>query len=93
MSKKELFKVKNYSNKTYNTYKSNIKSDNPFVGLSHYEKNTKERKNQIIQTIQKEGDEYSDILIFEDINFYLKKIIYKNEYKFTYSGGNDKCKQ
>ena len=76
--KKELFKVKNYSNKTYKTYKSNIKSDNPFVGLSHYEKNTKERKNQIIQTIQKEGDEYSDILIFED-NVLNKRILSREE--------------
>ena len=35
--------------------------------------------------------------VFEILNIILKKglkkIIYKNEYQFTYSGGNDKCKQ
>ena len=75
---KELFKIKKYSNKTYHAYKSKIKSDNPFVGLSHYDKNTKERKSLISKTIQKEGDEYSDILIFED-NILNKRILTQEE--------------
>ena len=61
---RELFKKKKYSNKTYHAYRSNIKNYNQFVGFSHYDKNTKERKSLISKTIQKEGDEYSNILIF-----------------------------
>ena len=75
---RELFKTKKYSNKTYQAYRSNIKSDNPFVGLSHYDKNTKERKSLISKTIQKEGDEYSDILIYED-NISNKRILTQEE--------------
>ena len=75
---RELFKTKKYSNETYHAYRSNIKNDNPFVGLSHYDKNTKERKSLISKTIQKEGDEYSDILIFED-NIANKRILTQEE--------------
>ena len=63
--KKENNKLKKYSNKNYYTYKSNIKSDNPFVGLSQYDKTTKERKNMIAQAVEKEENEFNEIIILE----------------------------
>ncbi len=63
--KKEKDKLKKYSNKNYYTYKSNIKSDNPFVGLSQYDKTTKERKNMIAQAVEKEENEFNEIIILE----------------------------
>ena len=64
--KSELCKEKTYSQKNHRLYENNLKSSNPFVGLSHYDKNTKERKNLIAKTIQKEGDEYNYINLFEE---------------------------
>ena len=64
--KSELYKEKTYSQKNHRLYENNLKSSNPFVGLSHYDKNTKERKNLIAKTIQKEGDEYNYINLFEE---------------------------
>ena len=51
--------------KNYQTYINNSKSNNPFVGLSHYDKNFKERKKLITKKIQKEENVLNDILIIE----------------------------
>ena len=65
-SKKDQLNIIKTEKKTYHKYKSNVKSNNPFIGLSHYDKNTKERKNQISKKVQKEETEFNDIIIFEE---------------------------
>ena len=66
LSNKDQLYVIKAEKKTYHKFKSNIKSNNPFIGLSHYDKNTKERKNLISKKIQKEETEFNDIIIFEE---------------------------
>ena len=61
----EQFKIKKYGRKYYYMYKSKIKSDNPFVGLSHYAKNTKQRKSLIAKAVEKEGNEFNEIISLE----------------------------
>ena len=75
---RELFKIKKYTNKNYHMYKNDIKTDNPFIGLSHYDKNNKERKNLISQKIKKEGDEYNNMIAFEE-NILNKKSLSEDE--------------
>jgi hypothetical protein len=65
--------LKAYENKTYFSYKSNVKNDNPFRGSSSFVKSTKERKNEIAKTVEKEENEFYDIAIIED------NILNKNE--------------
>ena len=57
---------KRSNQKVYHKYKSNIKSNNPFVGLSHYDKNIKERKDLISKTVQKEENDFNEIKILEE---------------------------
>ena len=75
--KKELSKDKNRGDnnknnnekneqKTYYSYKSSIKSDNPFKGQSKYEKSNKQRKNEIAKTVEKEENEFYDIAVIEE---------------------------
>ena len=59
------FKIQKYEKKNYYAYKSNIKSDNPFEGLSLYNKNTKERKSLIAKKVEKEENEYNEINLLE----------------------------
>ena len=55
------FKMQKYEKKTYYMYKVNIRTENPFEGLSHYDKNTKERKSLIAKQVEKEENEYNEI--------------------------------
>ena len=52
--------------KNYYSFKSSIKSDNPFKGPSEFEKSVKERKNKIAKTVEKEENEFYDIAIIEE---------------------------
>ena len=70
--------VKKYENKTYFSYKSNIKSDNPFKGPSKFEKSSKERKNIIAKTVEKEENEFYDIAVIEE-NILNKKELDEDE--------------
>ena len=60
------FKIKKYGRKNYYMYKGSIRSENPFVGLSVYDKNTKERKSLIAKTVKKEGIEFNEILLLKE---------------------------
>jgi len=62
-SKKQFQK---FEKKTYFSYKSNLKSDNPFKGPSKFEKSIKERKDHISKTVEKEENEFYDIAIIEE---------------------------
>ena len=90
------FKIQKYEKKNYYMYKSNIKSDNPFEGLSLYNKNTKERKSLIAKKVEKEENEYNEINLLEgsiiknkDLNeeelnqliIKISKFMYENEEK------------
>ena len=66
LANKDHLNIAKFEKKTYYKYKSNIKSNNPFIGLSQYDKNTKERKNIISKRVQKEENEFNDIIIFEE---------------------------
>ena len=66
LANKDQLNIAKFEKKNYYKYKSNIKSNNPFIGLSHYDKNTKERKNIISKTVQKEENEFYDIIILEE---------------------------
>ena len=79
-SKSGNFRMKSYSRKSYYKYRSNIRSDNPFVGLSHYHKSKKERKSIIAKAVEKEGNEYNKIILIED-NIIKKKELNKEELK------------
>ena len=70
--------VKKYENKTYFSYKNNIKSDNPFKGPSKFEKSSKERKNKIAKTVEKEENEFYDIAVIEE-NILNKKELDEDE--------------
>ena len=59
-------KVEKYEQKTYFSFQSSIKSDNPFKGPSQFEKSNKQRKNQISKTVEKEENEFYDISIIEE---------------------------
>lgn len=63
--RKSQFKLKNYGKYNYYMYKGIIRSDNPFKGLSLYDKTTKKRKSLIAQTVKKEGNEYNEIILIE----------------------------
>ena len=52
--------------KTYYTYKSSTKSNNPFKGPSEMQKSSKERKNNIARTVEKEENEFYDIALIEE---------------------------
>ena len=57
--------IKKYGKKNYYKYKNKKRSDNPFVGLSIYDKSTKKRKSLIAQTIKKESNEFDEIILIE----------------------------
>ena len=59
--------------KNYYSYKSSAKSDNPFKGPSEMQKSSKERKNNIAKTVEKEENEFYDITLIEE------KIANKND--------------
>ena len=63
---KNKFKMKKYENKTYFSYKNNMKSNNPFKGPNEYEKNQKDRKNQIAEEVEKQENDFNEIAILED---------------------------
>ena len=80
--------MQKYEKKTYYMYKVNIRTENPFEGLSHYDKNTKERKSLIAKQVEKEENEYNEInsliiknreLNEEELNQLINKLI-----KFMY---------
>ena len=77
-AKSELFILKRYGKQNYFTYKSKIRSDNPFVGISHYSKNKKQRKNLIAKAVKKEGNQFNEIISIED-NIIKKRDIDENE--------------
>ena len=52
--------------KSYYTYKTSSKSNNPFKGPSEMQKSTKERKNNIAKTVEKEENEFYDIALIEE---------------------------
>ena len=64
--KNEKFKMKKYQKNNYYMYKNPIKSENPFVGLSHYDINTKERRSIIAKTVHKEEVEYNQMVSLEE---------------------------
>ncbi len=41
-------------------------SKNPFEGLSHYDKNVKQRRNHIAKTIEKEENQFNEIMSLEE---------------------------
>ena len=55
-----------------------MRSDNPFVGISHYSKNKKLRKNLIAKAVKKEGNQFNEIISIED-NIIKKRDINENE--------------
>ena len=65
-SNKNKFKMKKYENKAYFTYRNNMKNSNPFKGPNEYEKNQKDRKNQIAEAVEKEENDFNEIAIIED---------------------------
>ena len=60
------FRIKKYENKSYFSYKSNMKRDNPFRGPSEYRLTIKQRKNKISEAVEKKEDELDKIAIIED---------------------------
>ena len=65
-AKSEHFIIKKYGKKNYYMYKSPIKSNNPFVGLSHYAKNIKQRRSLIAKAVKKEGNQFNEIISLEE---------------------------
>ena len=63
---KELDFIKKNEKTNYYTYKNNIKIDNPFKGSSKIQISNKERKNQIAKTVEKEENEFYDIILIEE---------------------------
>ena len=74
------FKMKKYGRKNYYMYKGTIRSENPFVGLSLYDKIIKERKSLIKKTVKKEGIEFNEILSLKE-NIIKKKDLNNEEIK------------
>ena len=74
------FKLKKYGRKNYYMYKGHIRNDNPFVGVSQYHKNTKERRSLIAKTVKKEGNEYNKIISLEE-NIIKKRELNEKELK------------
>jgi len=75
-AKSEHFMLKRYGRQNYFTYRSKIRSDNPFVGISHYSKNKKQRRNLIAKAVKKEGNQFNEIISWEE-NIIKKKILTK----------------
>ena len=65
-AKSEHYIIKGYEKKNYFMYKSPIKSNNPFVGLSHYAKNIKQRRSLIAKVVKKEENQFNTIISLEE---------------------------
>ena len=65
-AKSEHIIIKRYGRKNYYMYKSPIKSNNPFVGVSRYAKNLKQRRNLIAKAVEKEGNQFNEIISLEE---------------------------
>ena len=65
-AKSEHIIIKRYGRKNYYMYKSPIKSNNPFVGVSRYAKNLKQRRNLIAKAVEKEGNQFNEINSLEE---------------------------
>ena len=63
----EKFSKTENNNKKYCHFnKNNIQNKNPFLGFSSYDINSKERKNLILKTVQKEENAFNNIISLED---------------------------